>query len=451
MTKQRLTRNNNHGFLKVAAWLLLLFAAAFMTNSCTKDSHHEYFPVTEGEFKVIETVDLDMQDIVDDVMLLPDYPDLFDYHDFLYESTNRGDGFGPYIIRNQVVEYSSTDNHGNKIQLTGLMVHPISFKSRIYAPIVSFNHATQILKKLAPSKWKTAKYKDYENFPEAVLANIMAATYGWIIVMPDYQGMGNDVGENHPFCIRERLAASTADMVQVAINSTSRFKNPYVIWNEKTFLYGYSEGGFVTMAAARELEARNVKLSGVVCMSGPYDLTGTMIPVMLKDTAFPEPYFLPMVVVGYHDIYPQAFAYDIVLNEPYRTVLPQYTNGFYDEKVVNSKMPPDKILKKIFTVSFIDSLKNPASQAMKIFALNNSHTGWTPKSKIYLWHCINDDCVPFGNFVAAKKRFKEIGLTNVDYKEYPALPPKPEEGTVHARIAPRAFFEGSLWIFHQSK
>jgi pimeloyl-ACP methyl ester carboxylesterase len=359
--------------------------------------------------------------------------------------------FVPYLVKNEVIKYYSTDNHGKKIQLTGLMVTPISFSARVYAPVISLNHATQILKKLAPSKWKTAKYNEYDSYPEAVLADIMASTMGWIIVMPDYQGMGDDVGESHPFCVRERLAASTADMLQGAIKSLSEYRNPYVYWNKKTFLMGYSEGGYVTMVAARELEARNVKLNGVACLSGPYDLTGTMLPLMLADSAFPEPYFLPMVVVGYNAIYPQAFAYSTVLKAPYLTDLPQYTTGFYDETVVNGKMPPDKILKKIFTDAFVDSLRNPASEAMQVFSQNNAHMGWTPKSKMLLWHCKNDDCVLFGNFTAAKKRFTDLGLTNIEYQEWPPMIPKPTEGTVHAEIAIKAFWEGAKWIYHNNK
>jgi len=54
--------------------------------------------------------------------------------------------------------------------LTGLIGTPISFSGRVYAPDISLYHATQILKKLAPSKWKTAKYSEYDSYPEAEVA-----------------------------------------------------------------------------------------------------------------------------------------------------------------------------------------------------------------------------------------------------------------------------------------
>jgi hypothetical protein len=186
-------------------------------------------------------------------------------------------------------------------------------------------------------------------------------------------------------------------------------------------------------------------------MDGPYDLSGTMLDVMLGDNPFPVPYFLPMMLVGYHTMYPEIFSYEAMLKSPYQSDIPQYTTGLYDETVVNSKMPADKILKKVFTDAFIDSLKNPVSQAQMLMYENNSYVNWTPKSKMLLWHCQNDDCVPFGNFTVAKKRFTELGLSNIEYVAWPAIENDPTKGTVHVSVAPRAFYEGSRWIYHHLK
>jgi hypothetical protein len=203
------------------------------------------------------------------------------------------------------------------------------------------------------------------------------------------------------------------------------------------------------MIAARQLEARGVNLNGVVCMDGPYDLSGTMLNTMLSDDPFPVPYFLPMLMVGYNTMYPGIFSYETMLKEPYRTDIPKYTTGFYDETVVNSKMPPDKILKKIFTDAFYDSLKTFNSRAYQTLYENNAYINWAPRSKMLLWHCENDDCVPFGNYTVAKERFTGIGVTNIEYVAWPPVTPK--SGTVHVAVAPRAFIEGAKWIRRQTK
>jgi pimeloyl-ACP methyl ester carboxylesterase len=451
MKKQTLISTTIRRIFKTGAGLLLLLSAIIVISSCKKKKPDpECIPFTSGGLEVVSRTERTIEEVDNQLMLLPNDSTAYDYSDFYQETMAQfPNSLGIRPIAHEVVKYTSTDNNGNPIQLTGLLIYPWSSFGKISAPIVSVNHGTQLQKKYSPSKWKTASTSDWKNFPEMAIADIMAIWYGWIIIMPDYQGMGDDVNENHPYVIRERLANATADMVEAAQKSLSCEWNSYVKWNGQTFLYGYSEGGYVTMAAARELESRNVSLKGVVCMDGPYDLSGTMLPVMLKDTAFPVPYFLPMMLVGYHTIYPNIFPYEAILKEPYRTDIPKYTTGFYDETVVNGIMPSDKILKKIFTDAYLDSLNNPNSLAYKAMAENNSFIGWTPKSHLLLWHCQNDDCVPYGNYTAAKKRFTELGLANIDYTSWEPVHPK--SGTVHVAVAPRAFYEGSRWIYHHTK
>jgi pimeloyl-ACP methyl ester carboxylesterase len=456
MKKQRLSSKSSRFLVKARTGFLFLLAAVMMISSCKKKkADPACSELTSGGFEVVTHTERDTQEILDQLSLLPDDTAYYDYNDFYRETVTMIPGaVGIKPIAHEVVKYTSTDNKGNKIQLTGLLIYPWNLPpfGRVSAPIISVNHGTQLLKNLAPSKWKSAKWSDWKNFPEMVIADVMACYYNWIIIMPDYQGMGDDVGENHPYVIRDRLANATADMVEAAQKSLSCERNAYVQWNGKTFLYGFSEGGFVTMAAARELEARNVSLAGVVCMDGPYDLSGTMLDAMLGDKPFPVPYFLPMMLVGYNTMYPNTFTYESMLKEPYRTDIPKYTTGItYDETVVNSKMPPDKILKKVFTDAFYDTLKNVNSQAYKIMYGNNSYVNWTPKSKMLLWHCNNDDCVLFGNFTAAKKRFTDLGLTNIEYVEYGPVALNPDRGTIHVTVAPKAFYEGAKWIYSHTR
>ncbi len=458
MKKQSLiSRSKSVSILTKTGFFLLLGLFILFSSCKKKKADPECSPLTGGGFEVVSHTERDAQDVVEQFMVLPDDSGSFDYNDLykeMYEElAAEPDGaLGLKLIAHEAVKYASTDNNGDPVMLTGLLIYPWNLRpfGKVNAPIISMNHGTQILKKYAPSKWKKAQWSDWKNFPEMAVADVMALWYGWIIIMPDYQGMGDDIGENHPYVIRDRLATATADMVEAAQQSLSCDRNAYVKWNGQTYLYGYSEGGFVTMVAARELEARKVSLNGVVCMDGPYDLSGTMLDVMLGDKPFPVPYFLPMMLVGYNTMYPTSFNYTTMLKEPYRTDIPKYTTGLNDETVVNGIMPADKILKKVFTDSFADSLKTFTSRAYQFVYENNSYVNWAPKSKMLLWHCKNDDCVPFGNYVVAKKRFSDMGLTNIEYVEYGPID-NPKSGTIHVAVAPKAFLEGAKWIRRQTK
>jgi len=454
MKKQNSVPRPGPAFRKTVNWFFLLLSAVVI-NSCTYKTIQpipECPSTSNGGFEVLSHVEYSAKDIINNMEMIPDYAGYFDYHDFYTQVDGQmNDSLGVYPVAHEIVKYNSTDNNGNPIQLTGLLIYPWSAFKTVKAPIVSVNHGTVLQKKYAPSGWKTAHWSEWKHFPEMVIADVMAVYYGWAIIMPDYQGMGYDTTENHPYCVRDRLATATADMMQASMEYFGCHRNAYVEWDGQSYLYGYSEGGYVTMVAASELESRNVAVSGVVCMDGPYDLSGTMLNVMLADKPFPVPYFLPMLMVGYNTMYPEIFDYTSMLKEPYHTDIPKYTNGFYDETVVNGIMPSDKILKKIFTDPFYDSLKTSKSLAHKTLFDNNGYVDWVPKSKMLIWHCKNDDCVPFGNFVTAKQRFEELGLKNIDYVEWPAVDPGPEGGTVHVAVAPRAFYEGSLWIYNQTK
>ncbi len=172
-----------------------------------------------------------------------------------------------------------------------------------------------------------------------------------------------------------------------------------------------------------------------------------MLDVMLSDSAYPTPYFLPLLLAGYNSVYPDIYRYDVMLKDPYLTDIPKYATGFYSADVINGIMPPSKILKEVFTDNFMDSLTTQSSQAFQIIYDNNAYANWTPKTKMLLWHCKNDDCVPIANFFTAKNAFTAVGVTNIDYVEWPPI--INWEGTVHVSVAPRAYLEGTHWIYNQ--
>ena len=437
--------------LKLTKTVILIIIITITLGSCRKSNDVIINQGPSEGFTITNHQVSDISSVMDQIMNTEDIPDVYDYHDFYFDIVQNAPGDLFYLIAHDKVLYTSKDDYGNDIQLTGLFIYPFRLSGRkVVAPIISLNHGLELLKKYAPSKWESAEWhpKEWGNFAEVLIADIMAISYGWVIVMPDYQGMGDDLSENHPCCIREKLAVATADMVQTGINTIKDNRHEYVNWDGNVFLYGYSEGGFVTMSATRELEKRKVNLSGTVCMGGPYDLSGTMIDVMLSDEPFPAPYFLPLMLVGYNTIYNSIYNYDIMLKEEYRTNIPKYTNGFYSTEVVDSIMPQSRILKEVFTASFIDSLKDHNSQVFNTLYSNNSYT-WQPKTPMLLWHCKNDDCVPIGNFVTAKGYFESTNATNIEYVEYPPFPNW--EGTVHVSVAPVAFKEGADWIHNQLK
>lgn len=126
--------------------------------ACKKDNDCEepQTPTIDGTFTVMEHTVLNRGDLMDKITLTPDHADIYDYY-FLYYDMSQdtlGDWF--YLIAHEVVKYKSTDDQGNEIELSGLFIYPYRLSGeRVTTPLISVNHGTELLKKYAPSKWKT--------------------------------------------------------------------------------------------------------------------------------------------------------------------------------------------------------------------------------------------------------------------------------------------------------
>lgn len=436
----KLNRNSGKQILAKIPFTFFIILFAF-SYGCKKN---EPIPVPSdlNDLTVVNEYIVSNQDMEANFAGLPNDPDAYDYIDLYLELQ----GLSDTILEEHTfskVTYASTDNEGKPITLSGLLIYP-SGGIKANTPLISFNHGTELEKNLAPSQFVPGQ-SNLGDFAEVIIAWGISALNNWVVIMPDYQGMGEDVNEVHPYCIKEPLAASTADMVQAAhVSIQSTF---YPGWAGNTYIMGYSEGGYITMAALEELEKRNVALNGALCMEGPYDLSGAMLDIMLRDTSFPVPYFLPYMLVAYHHIYPDFFKYDEMLISPYDAEIPEYTTGFYSTEKVNSIMPANQILKDVFTDAFIDTLSSTTSNAHQLIYNNNSYTGWMPQTETYLWHCVNDDCVPFTNYEKVKSVWGS--QANITYKEYPAI--TPIFHTIHQTAAPIAFMQGASWIIERER
>jgi pimeloyl-ACP methyl ester carboxylesterase len=106
------------------------------------------------------------------------------------------------------------------------------------------------------------------------------ASHGYVVVIPDYLGYGASRGylTYHPYVDAEANAATVIDAVRATRHwfATTDGIASGVTLNGQVFLFGTSEGGYVTMAAQRTMErdyAAEFPLTVVVPTSGAYDLS----------------------------------------------------------------------------------------------------------------------------------------------------------------------------------
>lgn len=349
---------------------------------------------------------------------------------------------GPHLpdwaVHTQVLSYASRkprydeagrpllDAQGRRvtepIHLSGRVFYPPAWRMRPdrRMPIVIYSQGTTLLKDAVASEFGGHEW---------MFAAAAAAYYGFAVAMPDPPGMGGDGQAYHPYCHAQSLAYAVVDSIP-AIRGTFR-EDPYLVrngyaWDGRVFLMGYSEGGFASLAAAREMEThredftgeRGFMLAGSACMAGPFDLPGTMRRRILQPgTAFDHPFFIPYFVLGYHEVYGRLWdPLEVLKPELLRTEddgnLLSWCNGFTDGLVVNEriairmKVPIGGVvlrdmLNPEWTARVLDDPAFESGPLRDVLRENDPGLGWAPTRPILFAQSPEDRVVPLGNTLAA--------------------------------------------------
>ena len=163
------------------------------------------------------------------------------------------------------ITYTSTDEDGKSVNLTGLAALP---RSGAPKGLVVYMHGTQWNRKDSPSRFKAK-----DDSAPFYLELAAFATGGYAMVMPDYIGLG-DNKRRHPYPLNLVNAQSGVDIIDAVRSLIDRMA--YKL-GDKLFVTGYSEGGGTAMGLTKLLEEktdRKYHVTRSAPMSGPYDHTG---------------------------------------------------------------------------------------------------------------------------------------------------------------------------------
>ena len=170
-----------------------------------------------------------------------------------------------YSVTAYRLEYLTSDADGNEVRASGLVSVPQK-PAGAKSPVLSYQHGTLFRDAEAPS-----------NNAVASEVAVVLASLGYIVLAPDYVGFGASKGTPHPYLLAAPSAAATVDFLTAARTWRGQAG---VADNGQLFLTGYSEGGYVTMATHRALQASASphlqQLRMVVPGAGPYNVQTTM-------------------------------------------------------------------------------------------------------------------------------------------------------------------------------
>ena len=341
---------------------------------------------------------------------------------------------------------------------SGLMWVPVSLDRSFCAPIISFQHGTQVFWECAPSRFNPNPLAvlgshdvagAFQNYVECVVGALMASA-GYIVVMPDYPGFGAN-RDPHPY-VHISLGESARKIFMRARNVLKRLPAS-ARFNGRTYLMGYSEGGFATMAAARVFQKTNIPVTAAVPCAGSYDLSGTMLDEVLAGTPALVPYYIPYTVFGYASVYgdedPEDWGYDDLLNPPLPAYLDQLFSGDYSGGEIAAALAPFGSLPlAMITPSLAAKLAAGEGTVYRKLYANTLFHSWTPEMPLQMIHCPVDDIVPVENAYAAYAAWQGLP-TVLPPILVPPLPLPPELstlGNVHLFAFPTAMMAGFGFI-----
>lgn len=170
-----------------------------------------------------------------------------------------------YDVQTWRISYRTVDGANLPIIASGLMTIPVKPAGSV-SPVIGYQHGTIFKDAEAPSNALAP------GEPPIVLASL-----GYIVLAADYVGYGVSKGAQHPYLLSAPSAAAVNDLL---IAGRLWRQGSAHRGNGQLFLVGYSEGGYTTAAAHREITQSAGPLRETLVASlaggGPQDVGVTL-------------------------------------------------------------------------------------------------------------------------------------------------------------------------------
>ena len=302
----------------------------------------------------------------------------------------------PALYKTARVEYQTLDQDNKPVTASALIVYPLFKKIK---EVMLINHGTHIGFMLVPTKYTSVEA-------------IMAAT-GALCILPDYIGLGSSAKHPDLYLNHEVHGRTSVDALLTLLDFAKARKLP-LDSNYKTTIFGYSQGGSVSLASLRrvqELDAATqsrLHLQHVYCGEGPYDLRKTF-ESYIDDYAAGKKMGLgaviPLVINSMFNSYPSEVAdmnyEDFFTPWALSTGVPQHIRA-NREGIIDVMLKLNGAdLGRILNFDYLEAYPENLARLLGLMDRQNLCHGWAPQYDLTLFHSNPDGVVPFSNFEQA--------------------------------------------------
>ncbi|MBX2903168.1 MAG: T9SS type A sorting domain-containing protein [Chitinophagales bacterium] len=315
------------------------------------------------------------------------------------------------------------------VQASGAVVLPQNATCNV--PLVIYSHGTESNASKVASTFKGAQWE----------VGVGLAASGFAMALTDFLGMGDKDPKvlMHPYQHAFHEANTGINMLR-ATREVAQSES--VGLNGQVFLFGYSQGGYVTTAICKEIQQKyshEFTIAGAVPMSGSYDLDGAQYDLMKSNDPYPTPGYLPFLTLGYQSVGVPLFTVPSdIFKSPYDTVIPpKLYSGTVGIGTLNGFCNP--VPKLMFKDSIVNAIFSDSNHVFRqALRDNNLVKGWVPQFPIRLFYCSGDEQVSPQNTVVAYNTWQAGGAPNLAKSDFGNLS--------HGNCAQLCFLAGKTFI-----
>lgn len=267
-----------------------------------------------------------------------------------------------------------TEFQGAEVTASGLVCIP-SLPGTY--PVLSFQNGTNTLYSAAPTA-------DPQGLQYQMLEYI--ASTGYVVIIPDYLGFGASEQMAHPYLHKESTVRTLVDMLY-AVNEFDKDVAKDITVTNESYLIGYSQGGWATLALLEALEneySADFTVKAASCGAGPFDLAWVNSYV-LGQTQYPMPVYLAYIANAYshYDLYTNELT--DLFNAPYAGRIPGLFDGLHSFDQINAQLSVNTA--ELFKADYISGYATSAAyQSVRNAMTANSIQGWDSNVPILFLH-----------------------------------------------------------------
>jgi alpha-beta hydrolase superfamily lysophospholipase len=201
---------------------------------------------------------------------------------------------------------------------------------------------------------------------------------------------------------------------------TEYLKEEKIAFNERLFMLGYSEGGYVTMAAQQSIEERPIEglsLKAVAAGAGGYDITGMLNSMVSRET-YGDPAYLAFILHSYNVTNAWNRQMSEFFKSAYASKVAGLLDGSRDSDAVNEQLSTSPAT--LLDATFYANIQNPNEEkVLKAALAANSLTNWAPKTSTRLYHGTADETVFYENSQLTFQKLKASGAASISLTPIP--------------------------------